>query len=155
MNARFVSKASCVDSVNRQPWFRAVVFVGTFYALVGIAFALPANHVRAWRLAAWAFSGVVYAIHLGFERLRLRNSSLLSALHAALAVALGAFGLALGANIHSLSVGSTSQHQRLLLISLVAWPVITGVPAFLVGLGVSGLLAKRWRRASSGPQRRP
>lgn len=145
-----MSKASCVDSAYRQPWFRAVVLVGTLYALVGIAFALPASHARAWRLAAWAVSGVVYAIHLGFERFRLRNSSLLSALHAASAAALGALGLAVGANIHSLSVGSTSQHQRLLLIALVAWPVITGVPAFLVGLGVSSLLAKWSRRSRAG-----
>ncbi len=92
----------------------------------------------------------MYVAHLGFERFRLRNSSLLSALVAAVAAALGAFGLGVGANIHSLSVSSTSQHRRLLLIALIAWPVITGVPAFLVGLGISGVFALWSRRARVG-----
>jgi hypothetical protein len=88
---------------------------------------------------------VAYATHLGYERFRLRNSSLTAALHVALAAALGALGLAVGAIVHARSVGTPSQHQRLLLVALAAWPVITGVPAFLVGLGASGLLA-RWSR---------
>jgi hypothetical protein len=116
------------------------------YALVGITFALPTSHARAWRLAAWIVSGVAYAIHVGYERCWLRNSSLSAALHVALAAALGALGLAMGAIVHSLSVTTTSRHQRLLLIALVAWPVITGVPAFLVGLGASGLLGRLSRR---------
>ena len=62
------------------------------------------------------------------------------------AAALGALGLAVGAIVHSLSATTTGQHQRLLLVALVAWPVITGVPAFLVGLGASGLLARLSRR---------
>ena len=136
-----------MQAIHRQSWFWAVLLVGALYALVGTTFALPANHARAWRLAAWIVSGVVYAIHVGYERCWLRNSSLSSALHVALGAALGALGLAIGAIAHSLSVNTTSQHQRLLLIALVAWPVITGVPAFLVGLGASGLLA-RWSRHS-------
>jgi hypothetical protein len=140
-----------MDSTSRQSWFRVVVFIGALYALVGITFALPASHARAWRLAAWMVSGAVYVVHLGFERFRLRNSSLISALRAALAAALGALGLAVGAIIHSFSVRSPAQHQRLLLVALLAWPVITGVPAFLVGLGVSGLLANWSRRARVGP----
>jgi hypothetical protein len=130
-----------MSDARRQPWFRAAVLVGAVYALVGIVFALPSNHVRVWRLAAWAVSGLAYALHVGYERLRLRNPPPVAAWHVALAAALGAFGLAVGANLHSLAVSSTSQHQRLLLVALVAWPLITGVPAFLVGLAVSGLLA--------------
>src|SRR5437667_348205 len=72
-----------MDSTSRQSWFRAVVFIGALYALVGITFALPASHARAWRLAAWVVSGMVYAVHIGFERFRLRNSCLLTALHVA------------------------------------------------------------------------
>jgi hypothetical protein len=62
-----------------------------------------------------------------------------------LAAALGALGLAVGAIIHARSAGTPSQHQQLLLVALAVWPVITGVPAFLVGLGASGLLT-RWSR---------
>jgi hypothetical protein len=138
-----------VQATHRQSWFWAVLLVGALYALVGITFALPASHARAWRLAAWIVSGVAYAIHVGYERCWLRNSSLSSALHVALGAALGALGLAIGAIAHSLSVNTTSQHQRLLLIALAVWPVITGVPAFLVGLGASGLLGRLSRRGNA------
>ncbi|MBK7600519.1 MAG: hypothetical protein IPJ07_19215 [Acidobacteria bacterium] len=47
------------------------------------------------------------------ERLRLQNSPGSAARHVAVAVALGAFGLAVGANMHSLSAGSTNQHRQL------------------------------------------
>ena len=60
--------------VRKVTEIRAVLLVGAFYAIVGIVFAIPAGHVRAWRLAAWVVSGVGYAIHLGYERFRLRNS---------------------------------------------------------------------------------
>lgn len=135
-----------MDETGYRSWFRAVVLVGAVYAVVGIVFALPASHVRAWRLAAWAVSGVAYAFHLGYERFRLRHPPISAALHVALAAALGALGLAVRALAHSIPAGTTIQHQRLLLVALVAWPVITGVPAFLVGLGVSGLLARLSRR---------
>jgi hypothetical protein len=108
---------------------------------VGIVFALPTSHVRAWRLAAWAVSAVGFAAHIAYERFRLRDPPGLAALHVALAAALGAFGLAVGANIHSLSVGS-DRHRQLLLLSLAIWPVITAVPAFLVAL-VANVVLRR------------
>jgi hypothetical protein len=120
---------------------------GIGYALVGIVSALPTTHVRAWRLAAWAVSAVGYAAHIAYEHFRLRNSPGSAARHVALAAALGAFGLAVGANIHSLSVGSVNQHRQLLLLSLAIWPVITAVPAFLVALGASGVLRLAFENA--------
>jgi hypothetical protein len=129
-------------SSPRKLWVRAAVLVGTGYALVGIGFAVPTTHVRAWRLAAWAVSAAGYAAHIAYERFRLRSSPGPAALHVALAVALGAFGLAVGANIHSLSTGSADQHRRLLLLSLGIWPVITALPAFLVALGANGVLGR-------------
>ena len=111
------------------------------YALVGIVFALPTTHVKAWRLAAWGISSVAYAAHIWHERFRLRNSVVAAALHVASAAALGAFGLALGANIHSLCLGSTAEHRRLLLLSLGLWPALVAVPAFLLALAVTSLLS--------------
>ena len=131
-----------MDEARRQTWARAVVLVGVAYALIGIAFAQPANHVRVWRLAAWLVSAAVYAAHIGYERFGLRNPPRRAAFHVALAVALGAFGLAVGAIIHSLSVASTTQHRHLLLVALVVWPILTGLPAFLVALGVSTVLLR-------------
>ena len=119
---------------SRQPWLRAMLIVGVVYAFVGIVFAMPASHVEVWRLAAWVVSAVAYGAHISYERFRLRNAPRLAALHVALAVALGAFGLAVGANIHSLSVGSANEHRRLLLLALGLWPIITALPEFLVAL---------------------
>ena len=125
----------------RQSWVRTAVFLGIGYALVGIVFAVPATHLQAWRLAAWVVSAIGYAAHIAYERFRLQNSPGSAALHVAFAVALGAFGLAVGANIHSLSDGST-QHRHFLLASLGIWPVITALPAFLVAFGTNMVLAR-------------
>jgi hypothetical protein len=134
-------------SMIQKAWIRAAVLLGLLYALVGITFAVPDSHVRVWRLAAWAVSGVAFVAHVAYEHFGLRHSNRSAAIHAALAAALGAFGLAVGANIHSLSIASSAQHQRLLLIALVIWPVITAPPAFLVGLGISSVLSHLPRNA--------
>src|SRR5207248_479380 len=94
---------STMSTSPRQSWFLPVVLVGGGYIVIGIVFAMPATHVQAWRLSAWAVSVLGYAGHLRHERVRLRNSLGSAALHVSLAVALGAFGLAVGANLHSLS----------------------------------------------------
>src|SRR4051812_19377707 len=91
---------------SRQLWLRMVVLLGIWYALIGIVFAVPATHVQAWRLAAWVLSAIGFAAHIAYERFRLRNSPGSSAMHVALAVAIGGFGLAVGANIHSLFIVS-------------------------------------------------
>ena len=131
-----------MDEPHRQSWVPAAVLLGIGYALVGIVFAVPATHVQAWRLAAWVVSAIGFAAHIAYERFGLRNSPRSAALHVAFAVALGAFGLAVGAVIHSLSAGSTNQHRQLLLLSLGIWPVMTALPAFLVALGTSVILAR-------------
>ena len=130
-----------MGELPRQSWVGAAVLLGIGYALVGIVFALPATHAQAWRLAAWMVSALGYAAHIAYERFR-QASPVSAALHVALAVAVGAFGLAVGANIHSLSTGSTIQHRQLLLLSLGIWPIMTAVPAFLVALGTSVVLAR-------------
>ena len=128
---------------SRQSWVPAAVLVGIGYAVVGILFAMPTTHVHAWRLAAWVVSAIGYTAHIAYELFRLKNPPGSAALHVALAVGLGAFGLAVGANIHSLSAGSTDQHrQLLLLLSLVIWPVITALPAFLVALCTNIVLTR-------------
>lgn len=131
-----------MDGSSRPSWVRPVVLLGIGYAAVGILFAVPATHVRAWRLAAWLVCAAGYAAHIAYERFRLKSSPGSAALHVAFAVALGAFGLAVGANIHSLSTDSTARHRQLLLLSLGVWPVMTAVPAFLVALGTNVVLAR-------------
>ena len=125
-----------------RSWVRPAVLLGIGYAVVGIAFAVPTTHAQAWRLAAWGVSALGYAAHIAYERFRLRGSPGRAALHVASGVALGAFGLAVGANIHSLSAESTNQHRQLLLMSLGIWPIMTALPAFLVALVVSVVLKR-------------
>ena len=135
-------QATYMGKSPRQSWVPTAVFLGIGYAVVGIVFAAPATHVQAWRLAAWAVSAIGYAAHIAYERSRLKNSPGSAALHVAFAAGLGGFGLAVGANIHALSAGSTSQHRQLLLLALGIWPVITALPAFLVALGTNLVLTR-------------
>jgi hypothetical protein len=131
-----------MTDLPRKSWFPVAAAIGVTYALVGIAFALHAAHAQMWRVAAWAVSAAVYAAHICYERFRLRNSRLRAALHVALAAALGAFGLAVGANIHAHHIGTPAQHRLLLMLSLALWPIITAAPAFCVALATSWVLTR-------------
>jgi cytochrome c biogenesis protein CcdA len=123
-------------------WVPGMIVAGLIYATVGIAVAWPTAHVVGWRFGAWIVSAVAYAAHIGYERIRLQSAPARAARHVALGVALGAFGLAAGANIHSLSVASSARQHTLLLVALVAWPLITSLPAFAVALGLSAALKR-------------
>ena len=115
-----------------KSWLTTAVLVGILYSVIGILFALPSNHVRIWRLAAWAASAVVYAVHIGYEYFRLGNPPRETALHASLAVAVGAFGLAVAANFHELLV--MPHYRSSLALALVAWPILIFLPALVVAL---------------------
>lgn len=116
------------------------------YFLVGRLFALPTSNVHAWRIAAWLVSGVAYAAHIGYEHLRLRNTPRLTAVHAALAVAIGALALAAAGMIHSLSIGAM---RPTWLLALVIWPAVTAIPAFLGALVAGAVLARLSRTADA------
>jgi len=130
-----------MDVSGRKLWIRAVILVGVVYSVVGVVFALPSSHVRGWRLAAWVVSAVVAAAHIGYEHFRLNNSARATALHASMAVALGAFLLAFAATVHALMIPSQAPYWRFLL-ALVLWPIITALPAFLGALAVAAVLAR-------------
>lgn len=121
-----------VMTASGQRWVRGAVLAGAAYLVIGRVFAAPTEHVRLWRFAAWAVSGVVYAAHIWYELFRLRNPPRASAVHAAVAVALGAFGLAAAVGIRAWLVGSPI--PPLWLLALVAWPAVSAVPAFVVAL---------------------
>lgn len=129
-----------MDGSSRQSWVWAALLAGAIYCGVGRVFALPASHVRVWRLAAWVVSGGVYAAHIGYEHFRLRSSPGFTALHAAVAVAIGALGLAIAGMIHSLSI--ESEIRPAWLLAMVIWPAATAVPAFL-GAWVAGAVLAR------------
>jgi hypothetical protein len=130
---------------GKYQWLSAVILFAMVYLVVGVAFPNPSAPKKTqfmWRLAAWLTCGVAFAIHIGFEHFRLRSSPRRTAFHAALSVALGAFGLAAAANIHAVIAGTGN--QRLLALALVIWPIITGVPAFIVArVAAAGLALMR------------
>ena len=119
-------------------WFPMALLVGALYFLLGVGFATLAswaatNSTRViWNRLGFLISGIVFALHIAYEHFRLRSSPVISATHVSIAVALGAFVLAVNANIHGYRVGSGN--RRLLAIAVVAWPAITAIPAFVVAL---------------------
>jgi hypothetical protein len=119
------------------------------YLVAGLAFGAFAGWsasnqmVVTWRLLAFLTSAVAFAVHIGYEHFRLGNSPRITASHASMAVAVGAFGLAVAANVHGVWVASS--HQRALAFALVAWPALTAIPAFVVALVAAAGLALRRR----------
>src|SRR5436189_138405 len=110
-----------------------MILFAVAYAVIGVGFGLLASsadthYVRLWRLAAWGASAVVAAGQVGYEHFRLGSSPRSTALHAAGAVALGAFGLALAANIPSRFVTEASSRvssrsgSRTSRIRTCCWP---------------------------------
>jgi hypothetical protein len=126
---------------------RVVLSLGVLYLVVGLLFGSLAGRATshqalvAWRWAAWVVSAVAFGVHIVYEQVRLRSSPKITAFHASAAAALGAFGLAVAANIHARTI-SPPQHSLLLILSLAIWPAMTMVPAFVVALVAAILFAR-------------
>jgi hypothetical protein len=141
-----------VDEAGRRGSYRAVFATGSAYFVAGLAFAALAGSASSargrvgWRLVAWAISAVAFAAHVAYERLRLRKWPVTTALHASLAVALGAFALAAAANVRA-AVSASADGRSRLYIALVAWPLLTAIPAFFVALAAGAALTPWLRRS--------
>jgi len=125
-----------------RSWWVVLLF-GMGYGVVGIAFpnpSIPGETQFIWRLAAWVASTVIFGIHIWCEHFRFNNQPRINALHGATAVALGAFALAVAANIHSLH--STTANHTLLVLSLILWPIIAGLLAFVVSIIIAMILKR-------------
>ena len=131
---------------RRSGWWTRAFIYGAIYLAIGLTFAALAGHAagpgrQAWRVAAYIISAIAFGTHIQFERVTAGRSIFGAALHAAFAVAVGAFGLAVMANLHASNAGVL--RSRLLRASIILWPLITAVPAFLVGLAASTLMRPR------------
>lgn len=144
------ARRSAVECTSRQMALRmrrlrvsTLLLASTAYVVVGIGTAMLAGTasslggVKGWRATAWLLSLVVFLVHLAVERRRAEGRRSVAA-HVALAVALGAFGVA--------ALGPLRAHWaeparfRLALLSIVAWPLLTGVPAFFAAFVMGALL---------------
>ena len=120
--------------------------VGVMYFVIGYGstfFDEPGPGLHFVRLAAWVASALVYVVHLTYEHFRLERTAAATAINVGLAVAIGGFLLAVAAATHAAMVSDHAPFRRF-LIALIAWPLITGVPAFLAALVIAGAL--RWLR---------
>ena len=135
-----------MTSTGQRRWLRLVMLAAAVYLLAGVGFGAlaagaPSQQVRVgWRLAAWLVSGVAFAGQIAYECLRDRDAARAAAWHAALGAALGAFALAAAANIHE--IGTAAAYRPRMAVALVAWPVLTFVPAFLVALAAAAGLIR-------------
>jgi hypothetical protein len=137
-----------MNATRNLRWLGAVLIVGALYLVAGLVSAGLAKSAAsdqarvAWRLAAWAISAVAFAAHIGYEHVRLRSPSRTTALHVSLAVALGAFGLAVAATLHA-----HEMHKHFPAFALVLWPVLIALPAFVVALAAAAVLTRARRSA--------
>ena len=89
---------------------------------------------------AWVLSAITFGVHIARDRMRMRYGPAPTAFHVALGAALGAFGLAVAATIHGYRVATP--HLRAIKLSLLIWPIITAVPAFLVAFVIAVVLRR-------------
>ena len=133
---------------SRNAWGLATLAVGIGYCLIGRLFAIPGSHAKAWRLAAWLVSGLLFAAHIAFEHFRLRHPPRTMAFHTAVAVAIGALGLAIAGMIHSLS--TTPGLRPTWILALIGFPAVTAIPAFFAALVAGSLLSRVAGRFATG-----
>lgn len=124
-----------------------VLLAAAAYLVSGLVLAALANRggpgpvQRAWRLAAWLVSVAIYATQIRDSHARLKSPPATNALDAALAAALGAFGFAVAAWLHDRTLPGPNRIR----IALIVWPVMTGIPAFVVAWFAATLLARSRR----------
>ena len=92
-------------------WLTAAVLASAHYLAAGLGFSTLARLTGStlWRAGAYLVSAIVFAAHIRHERTQLRSSTLTTAAHTAVAVALGAFALALAANLHAISTPTANR----------------------------------------------
>lgn len=133
-------------NASRLKWFWIVLLVAVVYLVAGLVSAALSRSAgssqgrEAWRLSAWVISAIAFAAHIYYEQARLRSSPRTTAWHAALAVGLAGFGLAVSASLH----GRATNHP-FPVYALAIWPVMTALPAFVVALVVALVLSRARR----------
>lgn len=133
-----------IKGPQKRRWLRTILVIGAIYCLDGIVFGMFAGWSKShtmvviWRLTSWLTCGVLFTGHIWWEHNRYSNSPGSTALHTSSAAAVGGFGLAVAANIHAQFVSTAN--QLLLALSLVLWPVLIAIAAFIVAFVITSIL---------------
>ncbi len=132
---------------------RSLALAAFAYAVVGVVtadFALAAGEPTlrsAWRLAAWVLSFVIFAAQLFYERKREGATIATVARDVAVAAAIGAFILAIVGPVRS--HWSAGDFRRAAVLSLVAWPLLVGIPAYVTALVIGFVIDRLTARGDS------
>lgn len=133
---------------------RIILVIGMVYCITGVISGILAGQARShtmvvvWRLASWLVCSLIFASHILWQHYRFNYSPGKTALHTSSAAAIGAFGLAVAANIHAQSVHS--DNRLMLGLSLAIWPVLVMVPAFIAAF-VLAFLLQHFRKFKRSP----
>ena len=135
-----VSAATKTESMV-HPWVPGALVAALMYPAIGVGFAfLDAPFgVRFWRLAAWVASAAVLVAHVIYEQRR-HSPPLRTAWHVSFAVALGALVLAVWVLAFGYVIGA--RRSSLAPFALLLFPLLSGVPAFVIALLLAGVGSK-------------
>jgi len=105
-----------------------------FHAVVGVVRAL-----------SWLSSALLFLTHILWEN-RSRRKLAVSGWHTSAAVAIATLLLALIATARQLQAGNT---RPAVFLAIAAWPILTGLVSFAVGLAVFAVLRAVGRQSGS------
>lgn len=114
---------------------KTVIIFAIVYLFIGVGTAIISNPLTnsemqvVWRLASLIASIIIFISHIKYEIINRFNSPRIAAINTSGSVALGAFALAVLANIYALMNASTDNYS--LLLALIIWPIVTGLISFL------------------------
>jgi hypothetical protein len=134
---------------------RAILLASAAYIVIGMGTAALARDassvagVKGWRLAAWLLSVGVFASHIAVLYRHHRSRPVFSASQVGVAVALGALGLAVLGPVRS--HWSEPARIHMMALAVIAWPVLTGLPAFCVAVVVNYVMMRTKRHSPSRP----
>jgi hypothetical protein len=135
-----------MSATQHSRWLPTAILVGLVYFATGHVFgalagsAGPGQARTVWRLAAWVVSAIAFTVHIRYEHVQLRSVPTATAGHTSLAVAIGAFALAVAATVHGMVA-----HHHFPSWALLVFPVGAATPAFVLAL-LAALLLTRMRR---------
>jgi hypothetical protein len=133
--------------IGRSRGVVAALLVGAIYTALGVAASAVGGASASGRLgllarwATFALSGIAFLAHAVHEARAKGAGVTRTGLRSALAAAIGGLGLAVAANLHELT--SRAAFRPRMLVALVAWPLLTAIPAFLGAVLLAALFGRR------------